>query len=81
MIERLAGRGITLEVTDEARTLLGDLGYDPVYGARPLKRVVQSSWSTASRWPADGENREGDTVVADASAASHARKADDRHGG
>src|SRR5579863_2323033 len=41
--ERLAARGIALEVTDDARTLLGDLGYDPVYGARPLKRVVQKT--------------------------------------
>src|SRR5271170_7726149 len=38
--ERLAARGIALEVSDDARTLLGNLGYDPVYGARPLKRVV-----------------------------------------
>ena len=41
VIERLAERGISLELTPEARTLLGDLGYDPVYGARPLKRVIQ----------------------------------------
>jgi ATP-dependent Clp protease ATP-binding subunit ClpB len=41
VIERLAARGITLEISPDARILLGDLGYDPVYGARPLKRVVQ----------------------------------------
>src|ERR1700690_1796702 len=41
VIDRLAARGITLEISDDAATLLGDLGYDPVYGARPLKRVVQ----------------------------------------
>ena len=35
----LAERGIAIELTPEARELLGDLGYDPVYGARPLKRV------------------------------------------
>ncbi|HET9073888.1 MAG TPA: ATP-dependent chaperone ClpB [Solirubrobacteraceae bacterium] len=34
-------REITLELTEEARTLLGNLGYDPTYGARPLKRVIQ----------------------------------------
>jgi ATP-dependent Clp protease ATP-binding subunit ClpB len=34
-------RGIELELTDDARALLGDLGYDPTYGARPLKRVIQ----------------------------------------
>ena len=38
---RLAERGIAIELTDEARTLLGNLGYDPTYGARPLKRVIQ----------------------------------------
>jgi len=38
---RLALRKITLEVDDAARQWLGDKGYDPVYGARPLKRVIQ----------------------------------------
>jgi ATP-dependent Clp protease ATP-binding subunit ClpB len=41
VIDLLAARGITLELTDDAMHLLGDLGYDPVYGARPLKRVIQ----------------------------------------
>jgi len=44
-VERLAGRvrerGIEIQLTDDARTLIGNLGYDPTYGARPLKRVVQ----------------------------------------
>jgi ATP-dependent Clp protease ATP-binding subunit ClpB len=39
--ERVRERDIELELTDEARTLLGNLGYDPTYGARPLKRVIQ----------------------------------------
>jgi len=39
--KRLAVRKITLEVDDAARKWLGDKGYDPVYGARPLKRVIQ----------------------------------------
>ncbi len=34
-------RDIEIELTDAARTLLGNLGYDPTYGARPLKRVIQ----------------------------------------
>ena len=34
-------RELTLELTDDARTLIGNLGYDPTYGARPLKRVIQ----------------------------------------
>ncbi len=39
--ERVRERDIELELTDAARTLLGNLGYDPTYGARPLKRVIQ----------------------------------------
>ncbi|HMK37894.1 MAG TPA: ATP-dependent chaperone ClpB [Bacteroidota bacterium] len=39
--ETLAGREIALEVTDEAKDWLAKLGYDPQYGARPLKRVIQ----------------------------------------
>jgi ATP-dependent Clp protease ATP-binding subunit ClpB len=38
---RVAERGIAVELTDDARTLIGNLGYDPTYGARPLKRVIQ----------------------------------------
>jgi ATP-dependent Clp protease ATP-binding subunit ClpB len=41
VIARVAERGITLTLSDEAKTLLGNLGYDPTYGARPLKRVIQ----------------------------------------
>ena len=41
LAERLREKGIEIELTDDARTLLGNLGYDPTYGARPLKRVIQ----------------------------------------
>ena len=41
LVARVAERGVEVELTDEARTLLGNLGYDPTYGARPLKRVIQ----------------------------------------
>jgi ATP-dependent Clp protease ATP-binding subunit ClpB len=42
VVERVAEqRELTLILSDEARTLLGNLGYDPTYGARPLKRVIQ----------------------------------------
>jgi len=37
----LAEKRMTLELSDAAKTLLADEGYDPVYGARPLKRVIQ----------------------------------------
>jgi ATP-dependent Clp protease ATP-binding subunit ClpB len=65
--ERLAARAITLEVSDEARALLGDLGYDPVYGARPLKRVVQKLLvDRLALGLLDGEYHDGETIVADA---------------
>jgi ATP-dependent Clp protease ATP-binding subunit ClpB len=41
VIERVAERGVQLTLTDKARELLGDMGYDPTYGARPLRRVIQ----------------------------------------
>jgi len=41
--KRLSGRRLELEVTDEARAWLARTGYDPVYGARPLRRLVQSA--------------------------------------
>ena len=41
VLERVAERGITVQLSDDARTLIGNLGYDPTYGARPLKRVIQ----------------------------------------
>ena len=41
LVRRVRERGIEVELTPAARELLGNLGYDPVYGARPLKRVIQ----------------------------------------
>jgi ATP-dependent Clp protease ATP-binding subunit ClpB len=41
LAKRVAERGVEIELTDAARDQLGKLGYDPVYGARPLKRVIQ----------------------------------------
>ena len=41
MIERVAERGVHVTLTDDARELLGNMGYDPTYGARPLRRVIQ----------------------------------------
>jgi ATP-dependent Clp protease ATP-binding subunit ClpB len=64
---RVTERGITLTLTDAARRLLGELGYDPTYGARPLKRVIQKH--LVDRLAMDvlrGEFREGDVVQVDA---------------
>jgi ATP-dependent Clp protease ATP-binding subunit ClpB len=41
LIERVRERGIEVELSPDALVLLGNLGYDPTYGARPLKRVIQ----------------------------------------
>ena len=41
VLRRVRRAGHRVELTDEARTLIGNLGYDPTYGARPLKRVIQ----------------------------------------
>ena len=46
LAERSAGGGLNLEVTDAAKNLIIDNGYDPVYGARPLKRYLQSAAET-----------------------------------
>jgi ATP-dependent Clp protease ATP-binding subunit ClpB len=68
LAERLRERGVEIELTDEAKTLLGNLGYDPVYGARPLKRVIQKQLvdKLALRL-LEGEFRDGDRVAVSAS--------------
>jgi ATP-dependent Clp protease ATP-binding subunit ClpB len=67
LITRVRDRGIEVELTDDARTLLGNLGYDPTYGARPLKRVIQKRLvDPLAIAILDGTFREGDTVRADA---------------
>ena len=60
-------RGIEIELTDKARELLGNLGFDPTYGARPLKRVIQKQLvdKLALRL-LEGEFAEGDAVRVDA---------------
>jgi ATP-dependent Clp protease ATP-binding subunit ClpB len=67
---RLAARRINLEVTDAAVAALAQQGYDPAYGARPLKRVIQRQ--LADELALDGKIAEGDTVTVDADPVSHA---------
>jgi ATP-dependent Clp protease ATP-binding subunit ClpB len=63
VIDRVAERGVEVTLTDEARTLLGDLGYDPTYGARPLRRVIQKQLTDRLALALlKGELREGDSV-------------------
>jgi len=64
--ERLAARGLGLELSDEAKELVADAGWDPTYGARPLKRAIQRLIENplASRL-LEGDFTEGDTVRVD----------------
>ena len=63
---RLADRRLTLQVTDAAKEWLALTGYDPVYGARPLRRLVQSAiGDQLAKAILAGEIRDGDTVVVD----------------
>src|SRR3546814_5019777 len=64
---RLAERGIRIEVSDKAFDLLGNVGFDPVYGARPLKRAIQQQLENPlAQKILGGEFGSGDTVRVDA---------------
>jgi ATP-dependent Clp protease ATP-binding subunit ClpB len=70
-IERLAGlledRKLALKLSDAAKRWLANAGYDPVYGARPLKRTIQKSLQDPlARLILEGRVREGETVEVDA---------------
>ena len=63
---RLADKLLTLEVTDEAKRFIIDNGYDPIYGARPLKRYLQNSAETIiAKAILGGDLNAGDTLVLD----------------
>ncbi|MFJ9893779.1 ATP-dependent chaperone ClpB [Streptomyces sp. NPDC091280] len=67
LAKRLAERRLTLEITDEALTWLADNGNDPAYGARPLRRLVQTSiGDRLAKEILAGEIKDGDTVRVDA---------------
>jgi ATP-dependent Clp protease ATP-binding subunit ClpB len=67
LVSRVRARGIEVELTDRARELLGNLGYDPTYGARPLKRVIAKHLvDPLALAILEGDFREGDTVRVDA---------------
>ena len=65
--KRLADRSLGLEVTDKAKELIIDRGYDPVYGARPLRRYLQSSLETlVARKILSGDIDADSTITVDA---------------
>ena len=67
LVGRVRERGIEVELTDDAKTLLGNLGYDPTYGARPLKRVIQKQLvDRLALKILEGEFTDGDVVRVDA---------------
>ncbi|HEV7562206.1 MAG TPA: ATP-dependent chaperone ClpB [Solirubrobacterales bacterium] len=67
LVGRVRERGIEIELSEDAKTLLGNLGYDPTYGARPLKRVVQKQLvDKLALKILEGEFSEGDAVKVDA---------------
>jgi len=67
--KRLAERGLRLEVSDKAFELLGNVGFDPVYGARPLKRAIQQQLENPlAQKILSGEFVSGDTIRVDAEA-------------
>jgi ATP-dependent Clp protease ATP-binding subunit ClpB len=69
LAQRLADRRLTLEVTTAAREWLSISGFDPVYGARPLRRLVQSAiGDSLARALLAGDVRDGDVVVVDVAA-------------
>ncbi|MEM1352461.1 MAG: AAA family ATPase, partial [Pseudomonadota bacterium] len=88
LLRRLAGRKITLDLDEGARKWLADEGYDPVFGARPLKRVIQRALQDPlAEMLLAGDVKDGDTisvsagseglVIGDRIAASNRPKPDD----
>jgi ATP-dependent Clp protease ATP-binding subunit ClpB len=70
LAQRLAPRRITLQVTDAARQWLARTGFDPAYGARPLRRLVQSAIGDAlARALLAGDVSDGDNVGVDLDAS------------
>ena len=63
LLKRLAARKVTLQLDDEAKAWLAEEGYDPVFGARPLKRVIQRALQDPlAEMLLGGDIKDGDTV-------------------
>ena len=70
--QRLTDRRITLDVTDSAREWLANTGYDPAYGARPLRRLVQTEvGDQLARMLLAGKVHDGETVLVDQTGGEH----------
>jgi ATP-dependent Clp protease ATP-binding subunit ClpB len=67
VVARVAERGVQVTLTDGARELIANTGYDPTYGARPLRRVIQKQLTDSLALALlEGQLREGDSVRVDA---------------
>jgi ATP-dependent Clp protease ATP-binding subunit ClpB len=72
LVRRLAARNLKLHVEPEARKLLAEEGYDPQYGARPLKRIIQQRIENPLAGQIlSGEYLDGDTISIDVDNAKH----------
>ena len=66
MESRLTEQKLSLKLSDKALDFLAEIGYDPVYGARPLKRAIQRYLETAiAKSILRGEYKQGDTIFVD----------------
>ncbi|TMB96097.1 MAG: hypothetical protein E6J38_04465, partial [Chloroflexi bacterium] len=67
LAKRLSDRKISLELTENAKALIATEGFDPAYGARPIKRTIQKLiLDPLAQKVLTGEFKEGDTVLVDA---------------
>ncbi|MGA7903391.1 MAG: hypothetical protein WCA06_12225, partial [Terrimicrobiaceae bacterium] len=67
-VERLESKDISLQLTEAAKRFLAKEGYDPAYGARPLRRVIQREiLDPLSLEILDGKFRDGDRITVDVS--------------
>ena len=79
--DRLKDRSVKLSVTSAAREWLADMGYDPAYGARPLRRLVQTEvGDQLARMILSGGVHDGDTVVVDQTGGQHLELTDKPNG-
>jgi len=75
LYSRLAANKITLKLTKEAKDLLAERGYDPLFGARPVKRTIQSDLENPlAKGIIAGKIKEGDVIIADRPAATSAKQ-------
>jgi ATP-dependent Clp protease ATP-binding subunit ClpB len=66
LIKRLAERKVGLSLSDQAIGFIADVGYDPLYGARPLKRAIQRELETTiAKGILRGDFKEGDMIAVD----------------